>query len=154
MLNKLLPERVDNTYSGLKPALWLLGLVASVKILQALAIIFSAYSTIRDADGVPLSTYPPDAVQTILANWALSAVGRLIVSLLCVLMLVRYRSLVSFMLAVLAVDYLGRELVLYFTPITRIGNPPGPIVNLSLFALTLLGLALSLWKRGDSTRQD
>jgi len=152
VFEKLLPERIDDTYRGRGLALWLLGLVASVKVVQTVAIICSPYSTLRDADGIPLESYPPDAVQTIVANWELSALGRLIISLLCILVLARYRSLVSFMLAVLAADYLGRELILYFTPITRVGNPPGPIVNLLLFALTLLGLALSIWKRPNASQ--
>jgi hypothetical protein len=51
MFNKLLPQRIDNTYRGHKLALWLFALVVSVKILQCLLVIFDGYSVGRSADG-------------------------------------------------------------------------------------------------------
>jgi hypothetical protein len=50
------------------------------------------------------------------------------------------------MFALLAFDYLGRTVVLYFEPLVRTGTPPGPYVNLALFVLTVVGLVLSLWR--------
>ena len=67
---------------------------------------------------------------------------------------VRYRSAISFMFALLALDYLGRQLVLDFYPLVRSGNPLGPYVNLFLFALTIIGLALSLWGKRDYQGQN
>ena len=151
MFEKLLPQTIDNTYRGQKAAIWLFGLVVSVKTLQMLLVIFNGDSTVRDADGIPLGTYPPDAVQTILAILALMGLARLITYLLFVLVLVRYRSLITFMFGVLVLEYVGRELILYFLPIIRTGTPISPIMNHVLFALTIIGLALSLPRRGIRT---
>jgi hypothetical protein len=85
-----------------------------------------------------------------LALFALSAVSRLFILLLCVLALVRYRSAVPFMFAFLALSYLAGQLALQFVPFVRTGTPPGPIVNLVLFAMMIVGFALSLWKRNSS----
>ena len=52
----------------------------------------------------------------------------------------------------LAVDYLARRLILYFIPIATAGTPPGPMVNLVIFALMVIGLALSLWSSATSRR--
>jgi hypothetical protein len=144
MFNKLLPQRIDNTYRGHKLALWLFALVVSVKILQSLFVIFNGYSVVRSADGIPLDTYTPTGAQTVVAMFAISGLSRLIISLLCVLALVRYRSVIPFMFVLLALDYLSRQLILHFVPLVRTGTPPGPVVNLILFSLSIVGLALSL----------
>ena len=149
MLNRLLPPRLDNIYRGRKLALWLFGVVVLLKSIQSVAIIVNGYSIARSADGIPLETYPPAAAQTILALFAIFSLNRLLISLVCVVVLVRYRSAISAMFAILALGYLAGEIILRFIPIVRVGTPPGPIVNLLMFALMIVGLALSLWTRGD-----
>ena len=153
MLNQLLPPCIDNVYRGHKLALWLLALVAAVKIFQSLMVIFSGRSTARGADGIPLDTYPPASAQTVLALFAVSALSRLIVSLLCVLVLVRYRSAVPAMFALLVLEHLVRRLILYFIPLATTGKPPASVVNLVLLALMIVGLALSLWSQGGLQAQ-
>ncbi len=150
MFGKLFPQSVDNTYRGYGAALWLFGLVVAVRITQSVLIIFNGYSVARDADGIPLDTFPPAAAQTVVALFALSALYRLILSLLCVLVLVRYRRAVPLMFAVLALNYLAAQLILRFLPLASTGTPPGPVVNLITLALVVVGLALSL--RGRSIR--
>jgi hypothetical protein len=147
MFNRLLPRSIDNTYRGHKLALWLFGLVVSLKIFRCLFIIFNGYSVANSADGIPLDTYPAASAQTIVALFALAAFSRLVVFVLCVLVLVWYRSAVPFMFALPVVDYLAKTLILRFLPIVSTGTPPGPAVNLVLFTLMVVGLALSLWSR-------
>jgi hypothetical protein len=151
MFDKLLPQRIDNTYRGYKVALWLFGLVVGVMILQSVFVIFNGYSTVMNADGIPLDTYTPEAAQTVVALFTLRALSRLIISLLCVLVLVRYRSAIPFMFALLLLNYLASQLILQFVPLARTGTPPAPIVNLIMFALMIIGLALSLRSRGIRT---
>ena len=149
IFTRFLPQRIDNTYRGRRLALVLFGLVVAVRITQSILIIVNGHSIARSADGIPLETYAAAAAQTIVAIFALSSLNRLIVSLLCVLVLVRYRSAIPFMFVVLMLNYLAGQLILQFVPLVRTGTPPGPIVNLAMFALMIVGLALSLWKRGD-----
>ena len=150
MLSDLLPRQLDNTYRGRKSALWLFGVIASARILQSVVVIFNGYSVARGADGIPLDTYARGAAQTVVALFALSALNRLVLALLCVLVLIRYRRAISFMFLVLIVAYLAGDLLLRFVPIERVGAPPGTTVNLVLFILMIAGLALSLWKRPGS----
>ena len=148
MFSKLLPQRVDNTYRGRKLALWVFAVVVAVKILQSVMVVFNGNSVVRSADGIPLDTYTPAGAQTVVAIWALSGLDRLVIALLCVLVLVRYRSVITLMFALLAVHYLAREVILHFIPIVRTGTPPGPLVNFILFVLTIVGLSLSVWEAG------
>ncbi len=144
MFDRLLPQRIDNTYRGYKAALWLFGLVVGVRIAQSLAVIFNGYGTARDADGIPVGTYPPEAAQQMVALFAQGSLWRLTLGVLCVLVLVRYRSAVPLMFVLLLLNYLTSQLIFQFVPLTRTGMPPGPYVNFGLFALTIVGLVQSL----------
>jgi len=152
MFDKLLPQPIDNTYRGYKVALWLFGLVVGVRITQSILVIFNGYSTARDADGIPLDTYTPAAAQLVVALFAQASLWRLTFCLLCVLVLVRYRSAIPLMFTLLLVNYLAGQLILQFVPVIRTGTPPGPIVNLIMFALMIVGLALSLRSRGTRSQ--
>ena len=149
IVNRFFPQPIDNRYSGSKIALWLFGLIVFVHILQSVMIFVNGYSTVRSADGIPLETYPAAAAQTILAIFAVSSLRRLIISLICAVVLFRYRSAVPLMFVVLGLSYLGGQVIVYFYPIVRVGTPPGVVMNLIMFGLTIVGLVLSLWKRGN-----
>jgi hypothetical protein len=144
MFDKLFPERLDNSYKGYKAGLWMFGMVVAVKMVQSLAIIFNGYSTAKDADGIPLDTYTAAASQTIVSIFAIASLWRLTFCAVCVLVLVRHRSAVPLMFLLLSLNYFAGELIFRFIPLIRTGAPPGPIVNLVMFALMILGLALSL----------
>ncbi len=147
IVSRFFPRPIDNRYPGSKIALWLLGLIVFVHILQSVMIIVNGHSIAQSADGIPLEAYPPAAAQTILAILAVSALRRLIISLICAVVLFRYRSAVPLMFVVLGLNYLGGQLIFQFIPIGRIGTPPGVVVNLVMFGLMIVGLALSLWRR-------
>ena len=147
ILNRLLPKRIDNMYEGSRIALGILVLLVAVRTMQSVMIIFNGPSTVQSADGVPLETYPAAAAQTILALFALSSVNRLVISLICVVVLWRYRSAVPLMFVLLLVTYSAGQIIGRVIPIVRVGRQPGIFMNLTLLGLTILGLMLSLWKR-------
>lgn len=144
MFHRLLPRQIDNTYRGQKLGLWLFGLVVFVKVIMSVNSIFNGHSVASSADGIPLATFPPAAAQTAVSLFALSAVSRLMLCVLCILVLVRYRAMVPLMFVLLLLEHLSRRLLLQFLPIPRTGAPPGPLINLVLLGLMILGLGLSL----------
>ena len=147
MFDRLFPQPINNKYFGSTIALWLFGLIVFLHILQSVMVIANGYSIAQSADGIPLETYSPAAAQTILAIFMVSSLRRLIISLMCAVVLFRYRSAVPLMFVVLGLSYLGGQVIFQFVPIVRVGTPPGVVVNLIMFGLTIVGLALSLWKR-------
>ena len=154
MYSQILPRCIDNNYRGPKLALWFFWVVVFMRGLQGLSLIVNGHSIVRAADGIPLETFPIAASQSIVAMFVISGLSRLILSLLCALAFVRYRSAISLMFTLLALDQLGKELLLHFYPLFRVGNPIGPTVNLILLVLTLIGLALSLWGKRYSVEKD
>ena len=149
MFSQLLPRTIDNTFRGHKLALWLFGLLLFMKFAMSLNSIFNGYSVATSADGIPLDTYPSAAAGAIVSLFALLGLAHFMICLLCILVLVRYRSMIPFMYALLLVEHLSRKLILQFIPIVRVGTPPAFAVNLALLALMIAGLTLSLRTRGN-----
>ena len=149
MINQLLPQRIDNTYRGHKLALWLLSLLLFMRVVMSLNVIFNSYVTLSTADGVPLETYTPAAARTAVSLFALLGLSNLMICLVGILALVRYRSMVPLMFALLLLQQVSARLINLLMPIVRTGTPPGFYINLGLLALMIVGLALSLHTRGD-----
>jgi len=152
-MSRLLPRSLDNTYRGHKLALWLFGLLLFLRGVMGVNSLFNGRPVLTSADGIPLDTYPPAAAETIVSLFALLAPSNLVLCLLGILVLLRYRSVIPFMFALLLLEHLGKRLILYLMPVVRTGTPPGTYINLGLLAVMLLGLALSLWHRGDPQGQ-
>jgi hypothetical protein len=145
MDNLFLPRSIDNNYRGQKLALWIFWVVVVIRAAQGASLIINGYSIVKDADGIPLETFPVAASQSIVGMFAISGGSRIVLSALCILTFVRYRSAIPLMFAVLALDQIAKELLLQFYPLYRIGSPIGPIVNLVLLFLTIAGFSLSVW---------
>ena len=154
MNSRLLPRCIDNQYRGHKLALWFFWVVIVVRGLQGLSLIWGGPSIVRDADGVPLEAFPIAASKSIVAVFVVSGLSRLVLSLTGALIFVQYRSAIALMFAVLALDQLGKELLLRVYPLFRVGNPIGPTINLGLLVLTFFGLALSIPGKKNSTEKN
>lgn len=147
IFDHVLPRSIDNTYRGHKLALWLFGVLVLMKFVIGLNSIFNGYDVMTTADGVPLDTFPAAAAHSLVALWALLGLNHVIIGVLGVFVLVRYRSMIPFMFSLLLLQHLSGRLILYFLPLATTGTPPGPFVNLTFLTLMVVGLGLSLWKR-------
>ena len=145
MLTRLLPQRIDNAYSGHPFGPWLFGIIVAFRILQGIAVTFGTYATAKSADGIPLDSFTPEAARAVVALFALSGVYRLVMAFLCVVVLVRYRGALPLMYATLALEIVAKLVLLRFVPIPTTGAPPGPAITVILAALLVLGFVLSLW---------
>jgi hypothetical protein len=147
MLQQLLPPHIDNTFRGHWLALWLFGGLVFMKGAIGLGTIFNGRATAMTADGIPLDTFTPAGAQAFVAAFAAWGLAQLMLNLLGVLALVRYRSMVPLMFTVLLLEHLSRKLIFWFLPIARSDSPPGFYINLVLVAVMIVGLALSLWNQ-------
>lgn len=153
MLDRLLPRSADNVYRGHRLALWLLGALVLMKGSIALGTIFNGRGAAAGADGIPLDTFTATGQQAFLSLFAAWGVSQVTLNLVGVLVLVRYRALVSLMFALLLAEHLCRKLVFMILPIPRTGAPPGFWINLVLVAAMLVGLALSLRRKNVHVAQ-
>jgi hypothetical protein len=145
MLNRLLPRNADNTYRGHRLALWLFALLVFLKGIISLNSMINGRDVASSADGIPLDTFTPDGARTVVSLFALLGLSNLMICLLCIVVLARYRALIPFMFSLLLLQHLARKLIHQVMPIVTTGTPPGSVINLVLLVLMVVGLALSLW---------
>ena len=144
---QFLPKSADNNYRGHKIGLVLFGFILFMKTGMSLGSIFNGYKTATVADGLPLDTYTPAGAQTVLALFGLHGLANLIIVLIGLVVLVRYRSLVPLMFGIFLLQQLSRYPLLQLLPIVRTGAPPGTMINLGVLLVLVIGLALSMWPR-------
>lgn len=147
VIEHILPRSIDNNYRGHKVALWILGLLALMRLTIGVNSMINGRVVLMTADGVPLDKYPAAAAQTIVALWALLGLSYIFISVLSVVVLVRYRSMVPFLFVLLLLQHLGGRVILSVIPIVRTGAPPASAINLIFLTMIVLGLTLSLWRR-------
>jgi hypothetical protein len=114
-----------------------------------LGTMFNGRSAAISADGIPLDTFTPAGEQAFVSLFAAWGLSQLVLNLLGLLALVRYRAMVPFMFALLLLEHLCRKLVFLFLPMPRTGSSPGYAVNLVIVSLMVVGLVLSLREEGD-----
>jgi hypothetical protein len=111
----------------------------------SLVAIFSPDGGAQSADGIPLETYTAPAVHAVIGVVAFLGLANLLLCLLFVIALVRYRSMVPLLYIVLVVQYLTHKAVALMKPIARMPAPPAAhLVTLVIFLLSLIGLILAL----------
>ncbi len=153
MLGRLFPPAFDNHYQGKTAALWIFGLILALKILQSVNVMFQPYYIAISADGIPLPSYSSSAVATIVGLFSLLGLAQFMLWTIGVLALVRYRSMVPLMFCAMVLHYfVGRGLLLLH-PIERTGPHAGIYINMAAFVLMLVGLLLSLTRKGGSVAQ-
>jgi hypothetical protein len=148
MLERIFPKQLDNRFRGQWIALAILGLYLAVKFLQGVMSVFNTHDTAINADGIPLDSFAPLAVQNILSMFRLLGLNLMALPVLGAVVLLRYRAMVPLLYLFLTLQALASRVLLMTTePADPNGLPIGAIVNLALTGLLLAGLALSLTGR-------
>ena len=148
MLNRLFPARFDNLYRGHPVALWLLFPLTFANLAIGLISIFRPDSGAQSADGIPLNQFGGGA-QAVVGTVALLGLARVLMGLLAVLSLARYRAMIPLIYLLTVTDVLAHRAILVMKPIVS-GPSAGSDVVIALTLLSIAGLALSLIGRGYS----
>lgn len=147
MLGLLFPRVIDNKFRGQWLGYWLMAPVLVMKLGIAVASMLTPREA-NKADAINVSTYSEPALRDAMTSTALLGLLHLCIGLICLLAMIRYRAMVPLVYLWLMIEFLGRRVILELYPIDRVPGPSGAsIVNLALFAMLALGLALSVWPR-------
>ncbi len=157
MSDQLLPRRAFNTNRGNRLAPWFLALVVLLKICVSLNANINGPSMASSGDGIPLDTFTSAGAQTVGSLFALWGLAQLMICVVCLLVLIRYSTLIPFMFALLLLEHLGRKLLLHFMHLAKTGLG-GESVGISPFpygflVLIVIGLVLSLRRQGSPREQ-
>ena len=159
MLSRLLPKQIDNNYQGLRVAIWLLAPLVLMKLLMGFNVaglnpLIDNREILQSADGIPLDTFSAQAAAVAVFLFSAWGLALFVLSLLGVLVLLRYRAMIPLMYLLLAIEQIGRKGLSMVMPLERVGDAAGtsPSVwlNWALSAALVIGLVLSLIKRRGS----
>ena len=142
IFNILLPARIDNTIRGSRIPFYVFALYAIVSLVRSCIHLLAPDGGAGSIAGMNLAVAGADGIIFAFALWGSS---QLILALIQLLVVFRYRSLIPFMWLLLALEVLLRELVGRMKPVTFAHTPPGAIGNQLILPLAALMLALSLW---------
>jgi hypothetical protein len=148
MISRIFPKSIDNQWRGPWAAAWVLGLVLFVKLAISAKTILDARATASGPDGIPLDSFPPAAAAEVVGMFQLVGLGQLMLALVGVIALVRYRSMIPLAYLLLITEHLARKAINLTHAEAQAGPTPiGVYVNLALLAVMLVGFGLSLMER-------
>jgi hypothetical protein len=165
MLYRIFPKQFDNTYRGHWLAIWILVPVVLVKLIMGVNVagldpLISNIDILKSADRVPLDTFGAEAASLVVFLYASWALGLLLLSLLAIVVLFRYRAMIPLMYLLLSIEQIGRKGLLLINPIVRAnhivravetgGFSIGALLNWGLTAALVIGFLLSLQGRSGS----
>lgn len=146
----ILPERIDNHFPGHRVVVALFALITLTTLGRSLFHMFAPDGGAQSVAHIPLSTFTPiQAGQAVIFVFALWGLSQLIVGILYVIALARYRALIPLFLLLMFVEYSGRYLIGHFRPLDVTSAPPGKILDHIMIpaSLVLLYFSHPKWRR-------
>lgn len=141
-LELILPAKIDNTLRGWKLPYYVFTLYTIVSTVRSFIHLLSPDGGAGTIAGMDLSVAGASGIIFAFALWGSS---QLLMAIIQLLVVIRYRSLVPFMYVLLILEVLLREFVGHTKPVTFAHTPPGAISDQLLLPTAALMLALSLW---------
>lgn len=147
MLERLLPKQLNNDYTGSPIARWVFVVITIITIARSLVHMFAPDGGAQSIATIPLDTFTDNGAATVILMFALWGLSQLLVGVIYVVVLWRYRALIPFMYLLLFVEYAMRILLGALKPIETVSTAPGAIGDYILVPLALVMLVLSLRDR-------
>lgn len=144
MLARLFPDRFDNAYRGHWLALILFALLLLLDAVIGTNSILNTRSVMTGADGIPLDSFPPQAAQEAILEFALLGLWRLFIVLLGLVALIRYRAMVPFLFLLLLIQQLAGRVVHALHPTDGGVTQAGSVVVWGILGVIVVGFGLSL----------
>ncbi len=131
----LLPTKINNVISGSKIPFYIFALYAIISTVRSCIHLLAPDGGASSIAGMDLTVAGADGIIFAFALWGSS---QLLFTIMQMLVVIRYRSLVPFMWLMLALEVLLRELVGKMKPVTFAHTPPGAIGNQLILPLAVL----------------
>ncbi len=150
MLNALLPRQLNNDYRGSPIARWVFVVLTIVTIARSLVHMFAADGGAQSIATIPLDTFSQNGAAAVVLLFALWGLSQLLIGLIYVVVLWRYRALIPFMYLLMIFEYAMRIVLGHLKPIETVGTAPGSIGDYVFVPLAAVMLYLSLRRRNDT----
>lgn len=144
----ILPRTIDNSDQGSKIPFFVFTIYAILSTVRSCIHIFSADGGAGSIAGMDLTVSGADGIIFAFALWGSSQLLLAIIQLIVVL---RYRALIPLMYLLLVLEILLRQLMGMMKPVTFAHTPPGAIGNQLVLPLAIIMLILSVWSTYEQT---
>lgn len=135
MLEKILPEQINNEFPGYKFSAYAFLAIAIMTVARSLAHMFLPDGGAGSIATIDLSVEGAEIIVSIFAQWGLS---QLLMGVLYFVVFFRYKSLIPLMYIIIITEYVGRIGMGFLKPIETVGIAPGAIGNLIIIPLAIL----------------
>ncbi len=139
----ILPPQIDNRFPGHPFVLVVFGLLTALTLGRSLVHLCAPDGGAQSVAHLPLDSFPAPAAQTVIFLFALWGLAQMLMGLVCLLALVRYRALIPLLLVLVALEYASRLVIGQLRVIETTATAPGAIANLVGVPLALLLLYFS-----------
>ncbi|MFC2065043.1 hypothetical protein ACFLXB_08110 [Chloroflexota bacterium] len=144
MLERIFPKPLSNDYRGKSVAKWVFVALVIMTIARSFAHILLPDGGAQSIATIPLDNFTPSGAKVVIGMFAQWGLTQLMFSLLYVIVLWRYQSLIPLMWIFVFFEWIGRLLLGFVKPFETTGTAPGAIGNLLIPLLALVMLAFSL----------
>jgi len=153
VISRLFPRQMDNNYEGHWLAIVLLAPLVLLKLLMGFNVAglnpwLDNRHILKNTDGVPIDAFSVEATNFLVFMFSAWGLSLFVLSLLGVIVLMRYRAMIPLMYLLLTIEQVGRKWLSVSIPLERAGDAagtsPGVWINWGLSAALMIGLVLSL----------
>ncbi len=151
MLARIFPKQIDNAYRGHWLAIWLLVPIVLLRLVIGFNSMVLTRMVATGADGIPLDSFGIAGAQAVIALFALLGLNGLLLALLGIVVLIRYRAMIALFYLLLLLQQLGSRALGLLHPIAKSGAQTGSALVLGILAVTVIGFVLSLLGKSNSS---
>ncbi|MGY5878736.1 MAG: hypothetical protein RTV31_00740 [Candidatus Thorarchaeota archaeon] len=141
MLEKILPEQINNEFSGYKFTVYAFFAFIIMTVARSLAHMFLPDGGAESIATIDLNTEGADIIVAMFAQWGLS---QLLMAGLYIIVLFRYKSMIPLMYIIIIAEYAGRIGMGLLKPLETVGTAPGAIGNFIIVPLAIILFIFSI----------
>lgn len=146
----IFPPVVTNVFPGHRLALWLFVPLTVVTLWRSQHHLLASDGGAQSIAHIPLNLYSEPAASTIVGVFALWGLSQLILGLLQLLVLLRYRAMIPLFYLLAVIEYAVRATYMpAFRSIQTTATAPGAVINAPIAVASLVLLLLSIRSRRE-----
>ncbi len=146
MLKTLFPKVADNNYKGHKIAKWVLMIYVFKSFFSGSVHLFAPDGGAQSIASIALDQFTQGGSDTVITIFGMWGLEQLVIGIIAVVILLRYKSLIPMLWCVYAIEYTLRGIAHFFTPgVYSVSTPPGALADKLLIPLAILMLLIALF---------
>jgi hypothetical protein len=143
-IQKIFPSKITNKTIENKIPYFVFIAITALTIIRSLVHIFAPDGGAQSIAGFPLDTYPEAASSMIILIFSLWGASQLLMGIVYVVVIFRYKSFIAFMYLLILIEYLSRYLLGVFKPAISTHVIPGGVLDYVMIPLSLIMLLMLL----------